>query len=70
MLIFMMNLLLVSISLSFTLWNIHYAEASLVGVEPLMQKVHNEIRVVDTEILAAVRQQVIIFIISPLQMTV
>lgn len=32
-------------------------EASLVGVEPLMQKVHNEIRVVDTEILAAVRQQ-------------
>ncbi|XP_052621030.1 vacuolar protein sorting-associated protein 53 A-like [Lactuca sativa] len=32
-------------------------EASLSGVEPLMQKVHNEIRVVDTEILAAVRQQ-------------
>ncbi|KAL7592539.1 hypothetical protein Lser_V15G31723 [Lactuca serriola] len=32
-------------------------EASLAGVEPLMQKVHNEIRVVDTEILAAVRQQ-------------
>ncbi|KAI3495023.1 hypothetical protein L1887_37131 [Cichorium endivia] len=32
-------------------------EASLSGVEPLMQKVHNEIRIVDTEILAAVRQQ-------------
>ncbi|KAL4562787.1 hypothetical protein LXL04_026818 [Taraxacum kok-saghyz] len=32
-------------------------EASLSGVEPLMQKVHSEIRVVDTEILAAVRQQ-------------
>nr|GEY20879.1 vacuolar protein sorting-associated protein 53 A [Tanacetum cinerariifolium] len=32
-------------------------EASLSGVEPLMQKVHNEIRVVDAEILTAVRQQ-------------
>ncbi|XP_062107064.1 vacuolar protein sorting-associated protein 53 A [Humulus lupulus] len=32
-------------------------EASLTGVEPLMQKIHNEIRRVDTEILAAVRQQ-------------
>ncbi|GJT01352.1 vacuolar protein sorting-associated protein 53 A [Tanacetum coccineum] len=35
----------------------HYAEASLTGVEPLMQKIHSEIRVVDAEILAAVRQQ-------------
>ncbi|PWA57578.1 hypothetical protein CTI12_AA407190 [Artemisia annua] len=32
-------------------------EASLTDVEPLMQKVHNEIRVVDAEILTAVRQQ-------------
>ncbi|KAK6144845.1 hypothetical protein DH2020_021665 [Rehmannia glutinosa] len=32
-------------------------EASLSGVEPLMQKIHNEIRKVDAEILAAVRQQ-------------
>ncbi|KAK6917988.1 Vps53, N-terminal [Dillenia turbinata] len=32
-------------------------EASLSGVEPLMQKIHNEIRRVDSEILAAVRQQ-------------
>lgn len=32
-------------------------EASLSGVEPLMQKVHNEVRRVDAEILAAVRQQ-------------
>ncbi|KAL8161662.1 hypothetical protein V2J09_013151 [Rumex salicifolius] len=32
-------------------------EASLSGVEPLMQKVHNEIRRVDGSILAAVRQQ-------------
>ncbi|KAJ0603347.1 putative vacuolar protein sorting-associated protein [Helianthus annuus] len=32
-------------------------EASLSGVEPLMQKIHSEIRVVDAEILAAVRQQ-------------
>lgn len=28
------------------------------GVEPLMQKIHNEIRRVDAGILAAVRQQV------------
>ncbi|KAM7272946.1 hypothetical protein ACFE04_027610 [Oxalis oulophora] len=32
-------------------------EASLSGVEPLMQKVHSEIRRVDATILAAVRQQ-------------
>ncbi|GAB2282377.1 HIT domain protein [Dionaea muscipula] len=32
-------------------------EASLSGVEPLMQKIHNEIRRVDGSILAAVRQQ-------------
>ncbi|KAL3820049.1 hypothetical protein ACJIZ3_005954 [Penstemon smallii] len=32
-------------------------EASLSGVEPLMQKIHGDIRRVDTEILAAVRQQ-------------
>ncbi|KAK4480319.1 hypothetical protein RD792_013388 [Penstemon davidsonii] len=32
-------------------------EASLSGVEPLMQKIHSEIRRVDMEILAAVRQQ-------------
>ncbi|KAM1016244.1 hypothetical protein ACFX13_046688 [Malus domestica] len=32
-------------------------EASLSGVEPLMQKIHSEIRRVDAEILAAVRQQ-------------
>ncbi|CAI9276569.1 unnamed protein product [Lactuca saligna] len=32
-------------------------EASLSGVEPLTQKVHNEIRVQDTKILAVVRQQ-------------
>ncbi|KAD4178083.1 hypothetical protein E3N88_26674 [Mikania micrantha] len=32
-------------------------EASLSGIEPLMQKMHSEIRVVDAEILAAVRQQ-------------
>ncbi|XP_009628653.1 vacuolar protein sorting-associated protein 53 A isoform X2 [Nicotiana tomentosiformis] len=32
-------------------------EASLSGVEPLMQKIHSEIRRVDTEILTAVRQQ-------------
>lgn len=30
----------------------------MTGVEPLMLKIHNEIRRVDTEILAAVRQQV------------
>ena len=35
-----------------------YAEASLSGVEPLMQKIHSEIRRVDAEILSAVRQQV------------
>ncbi|KAG6391062.1 hypothetical protein SASPL_148810 [Salvia splendens] len=34
-----------------------HAEASLSGVEPLMQKIHSEIRRVDAEILAAVRQQ-------------
>nr|KAJ0217366.1 hypothetical protein LSAT_V11C300154220 [Lactuca sativa] len=34
-----------------------YPEASLSGVEPLMKKIHNEIRVVDAEILGAVRQQ-------------
>ncbi|KAL0298649.1 UNVERIFIED_CONTAM: Vacuolar protein sorting-associated protein 53 A [Sesamum radiatum] len=33
------------------------AEASLSGVEPLMQKIHSEVRRVDAEILAAVRQQ-------------
>lgn len=32
-------------------------EASLSGVEPLMQKIHSEIRRVDAGILAAVRQQ-------------
>ncbi|KAF9664470.1 hypothetical protein SADUNF_Sadunf16G0022100 [Salix dunnii] len=32
-------------------------EASLSGVEPLMQKIHSEIRRVDSGILAAVRQQ-------------
>ncbi|EYU39807.1 hypothetical protein ABFS82_06G171000 [Erythranthe guttata] len=32
-------------------------EASLSGVEPLMQKIHSEIRKVDAEILTAVRQQ-------------
>uniref|UniRef100_A0A7N0U3G9 Clp ATPase C-terminal domain-containing protein n=1 Tax=Kalanchoe fedtschenkoi TaxID=63787 RepID=A0A7N0U3G9_KALFE len=32
-------------------------EASLSGVEPLMQKIQNEIRLVDAGILAAVRQQ-------------
>lgn len=37
-----------------------YLEASLSGVEPLMQKIHNEIRRVDAGILAAVRQQVIL----------
>nr|GEY80904.1 vacuolar protein sorting-associated protein 53 A [Tanacetum cinerariifolium] len=36
-----------------------FSEASLSGVEPLMQKVHNEIRVVDAEILTAVRQQAV-----------
>ncbi|KVH90310.1 Vps53-like, N-terminal [Cynara cardunculus var. scolymus] len=57
-LIFIRHFLLVKFfPCNFTLWNVHCAEASLSGVEPLMQKVHNEIRVVDTEILAAVRQQ-------------
>ncbi|XP_031389826.1 vacuolar protein sorting-associated protein 53 A [Punica granatum] len=32
-------------------------EASLSGVEPLMQKIHSEIRRIDAEILSAVRQQ-------------
>lgn len=41
----------------------YFAEASLSGVEPLMQKIHGEIRRVDAEILAAVRQQVGIFIL-------
>ena len=44
-----------------------YTEASLSGVEPLMQKIHNEIRKVDGEILAAVRQQVNIF--APFKLT-
>ncbi|CAK9325337.1 unnamed protein product [Citrullus colocynthis] len=48
--------------LKFTLWNFRGnrmfpTEASLSGVEPLMQKIHNEIRRVDAGILAAVRQQ-------------
>ncbi|PHT40183.1 Vacuolar protein sorting-associated protein 53 A [Capsicum baccatum] len=34
-----------------------WADASLSGVEPLMQKIHSEIRRVDAEILTAVRQQ-------------
>lgn len=38
-----------------------YPEASLSGVEPLMQKIHSEILRVDAGILAAVRQQVMIF---------
>jgi hypothetical protein len=33
-------------------------EASLTGVEPLMQKIQGEIRRVDASILSAVRQQV------------
>jgi len=41
-----------------------YSEASLSGVEPLMQKIHSEIRRVDAGILAAVRQQVMIFAYS------
>lgn len=36
------------------------AEASLSGVEPLMQKIQSEIRRVDASILAAVRQQVVL----------
>lgn len=35
-----------------------FTEASLSGVEPLMQKIHGEIRRVDASILSAVRQQV------------
>ena len=38
-----------------------YPEASLSGVEPLMQKIHSEIRRVDAGILTAVRQQVMSF---------
>ncbi|KAL0402388.1 UNVERIFIED_CONTAM: Vacuolar protein sorting-associated protein 53 A [Sesamum latifolium] len=34
-------------------------EASLSGVEPLMQKIHSEVRRVDAEILASVRQQAV-----------
>lgn len=41
-----------------------YSEASLSGVEPLMQKIHSEIRRVDAGILAAVRQQVKISYLS------
>lgn len=37
-------------------------EASLSGVEPLMQKIHSEIRRVDAGILTAVRQQVVLFV--------
>ncbi|XP_065848860.1 vacuolar protein sorting-associated protein 53 A isoform X2 [Euphorbia lathyris] len=36
-------------------------EASLSGVEPLMQKIHSEIRRVDAGILAAVRQQELMY---------
>jgi len=39
-------------------------EASLSGVEPLMQKIQNEIRTVDAGILSAVRQQVFHFSIN------
>lgn len=48
------------------------AESSLSGVEPLMQKIHSEIRRIDVEILAAVRQQVLSFtaIFLPLQWSV
>jgi len=35
-----------------------FTEASLTGVEPLMQKIQGEIRRVDASILSAVRQQV------------
>lgn len=51
---------LLNIILTLTLHG-EYTEVSLSGVEPLMQKVHNEIRRVDAGILAAVRQQVMIF---------
>jgi hypothetical protein len=40
--------------------NIGSVEASLVGVEPLIGKLRNEVRRVDAEILAAIRQQVLI----------
>jgi hypothetical protein len=43
---------------------IFVTEASLSGVEPLMQKIQNEIRTVDAGILAAVRQQVFIYSIN------
>ncbi|KAJ8435912.1 hypothetical protein Cgig2_013259 [Carnegiea gigantea] len=43
-------------SLSFSRLPFHFEE-SLSGVEPLMQKIHTEIRRVDASILAAVRQQ-------------
>lgn len=41
-----------------------FLEASLSGVEPLMQKIQSEIRRVDASILAAVRQQVSSFFTS------
>uniref|UniRef100_A0A7N0T4R0 Vps53 N-terminal domain-containing protein n=1 Tax=Kalanchoe fedtschenkoi TaxID=63787 RepID=A0A7N0T4R0_KALFE len=41
-------------------------DASLSGVEPLMQKIHNEIRLVDAGIVAAVRQQHITVTITAL----
>lgn len=69
---------IVRLTISLQLWSIlliaylsayvdgcYYAEASLSGVEPLMQKVQSEIRRVDAEILAAVRQQVSLFLPSP-----
>nr|GEX22723.1 vacuolar protein sorting-associated protein 53 A-like [Tanacetum cinerariifolium] len=37
---------------------------SLTCVEPLMQKTHNQIRVVDAEILAVIRQQVMLDLLS------
>lgn len=40
------------------------AEASLVAVDPLLGKLRNKIRHVDAEILAAVRQQVLMWSIS------
>ena len=47
----------------------HVAEASLVAVDPLLGKLRNKIRHVDAEILAAVRQQVLMWSFSrtPLQ---
>ncbi|KAG2314123.1 hypothetical protein Bca52824_017245 [Brassica carinata] len=44
------------ISLEILHW-VSFTEASLSGVEPLMQKIHGEIRRVDASILSAVRQQ-------------